>query len=254
MIAGEHLAAVDPLVGRRIIERFLVEPTPEEARTFGAWAAEDDYNSLEPSPLVPRDSDPILRRLTRKQLGEQSFPRIFWPAGASALWEDSLAASTTGPLSQAGAMRVQLERMSGAQASGVIPLRLGREGVAIGSWTAEADGVCAVTVFPVLIDGLLRLDSLRVSLISRSSGWRSDVWSWSAGEDPQALPLVNCTWVAQDILNMDSESALIVQLARPLPAEALILIELHAGFLPGADTCPRIEPAAGGGTIAYRPA
>jgi hypothetical protein len=253
----EHVGAVDAHVGRRIIERFMVEPTPEEAHTFGAWEAEDDYNSFEASPLVPRDRDPILRRLTRKQLGEQPLQRIFWPAGASALWEDPVAASTTGPLSQAGAMRVQLQRMAGVGGtpiSGVVPLRLGQDGVAIGSWSGEAGGVCGVTVFPVLIDGLLRLDALRVVLISRSSGWRSDLWSWSAGDDAAALPMANCTWVAQDILNMDSESALIVPLAQPLPAEAFIQVELHGGFLPGADTCPRIERGAAGGTITYRPA
>lgn len=251
---GEHLAVVEPLVGRRILERFLVEPTVEEARTFGAWEAEDDYNSLEPSPLVPRDHDAILRRLTRKQLGEQPLQRIFWPAGASSLWEDSLAASTTGPLSQAGAMRVQLQRIGGAPATGMVPLRLGQEGLAIGSWSGEAGGVTELNVFPVLIDGLLRLDSLRVALISTSSGWRSELWSWSAGGDMQALPMVNATWVAQDILNVDASSAVIVPLSRPLAAESFIQVELHAGFLPGADIRPRIEQGAGGASIAYRPA
>ena len=253
----ERVGAVDALIGRRIIERFVVEPTPEEARTFGDWEAEDDFNSFETSTLVPRDRDPILRRLTRKQLGEQPLQRIFWPAGASALWEDPLAASTTGPLSQAGAMRVQLQRtdgVGGAPITGVVPLRLGQEGVAIGSWSGEAGGACAVSVFPVLIDGLLRLDSLRVALVSRSSGWRSDLWSWSAGDDAAALLMTNCTWVAQDILNVDSESALIVPLQQPLPPEAFIQIELHGGFLPGADTRPRIEQGAGGATITYRPA
>lgn len=250
----ENLGAVDALVGRRIIERFVVEPTPEEARAFGAWEAEDDYNSLQASPLVPHDRDPILRRLTREQLGKQPLERIFWPGGASALWEDPVAASTTGPLSQAGAMRVQLQRMNGPGSTGVAPLRLGREGVAVSSWSGEAGGVCGVTVFPVLIDGLLRLDSLRVTLISTSSGWRSDLWSWSAGDDPQALPMANCSWVAQDILNMDAQAALIVPLAQPLPAEAHVQIELHGGFLPGADTCPQIEQGAAGATITYRPA
>jgi hypothetical protein len=41
------LAGVDGEVGRRIIERFVVEPTEEEARTFGDWEPEDDYNHLE---------------------------------------------------------------------------------------------------------------------------------------------------------------------------------------------------------------
>ena len=242
----DDVGAVDALVGRRIIERFVVEPTPEEARTFGEWQAEDDYNSFEASPLVPHDRDPILRRLTRKQLGEQPLQRIFWPAGASALWEDPVAASTTGALSQAGAMRVQLQRINGAGASGVAPLRLGREGVAIGSWSGDAGGVCGVTVFPVLIDGLLRLDSLRVTLISTSSGWRSDLWSWSAGDDPQTLSMANCTWVAQDILNVDAQSTLIVPLAQPLPAEAHVQIELHGGFLPEptpARRSSRAQPA-----------
>jgi FMN phosphatase YigB (HAD superfamily) len=249
----DRLGAVDTLVGRRIIERFVVEPTVEEARTFGEWEAEDDYNSLEASPLVPHDRDPILRRLTRKQLGEQPLQRIFWPAGASALWEDSTASSTTGPLSQAGAMRVQLQRTAGAPVIGMVPLKLGREGVAIGSWSGEAAGVTSVTVFPVLIDGLLRLDALRVSLISTSSGWRSDLWSWAAGDDPQRLLMANCTWVAQDILNADSDSALIVALPAPLGPDAFLQVELHGGFLPGADTCPVIEQGPGGASIGYRP-
>ncbi len=43
-------------------------------------------------------------------------------------------------------------------------------------------------------------------------------------------------------------------LAQPLPAEAHVQIELHGGFLPGADTCPQIEQSAAGATITYRPA
>lgn len=151
-------------------------------------------------------------------------------------------------------MRVQLQLLAGTSPPVLVPLKLGRDGVAVGSWSLEAGGLCGATVFPVLIDGLLRLDSLRLTLISRSSGWRSVVWSWSAGDDPTALPMANCTWVAQDILNVDSESALFVPLPEPLAAEAFVQIELHAGFLPGVDTAPRIAQTTVGPTITCPPA
>jgi hypothetical protein len=80
------------------------------------------------------------------------------------------------------------------------------------------------------------------------------VWSWSAGDDPTALQMANCTWVAQDILNVDSESALFVPLFEPLAAEAFVQIELHGGFLPGVDTAPRIAQTTVGPTITCPPA
>ncbi|MBV8220090.1 MAG: hypothetical protein JO325_16615 [Solirubrobacterales bacterium] len=250
---AQPILTVDGAVGRRIIERFLVEPTLEEARTFAGWVAEDDYNSLEPSPLVPVQ-DPVLRRLTGPQLAEQPADRVLWPAGANALWQDPLAEAARCTLSQAGTMRVQLNRSVRAPATAVVPLKLGRDGVLIGSISGEGDDLTGVTVFPVLIDGLLRLDALRLSLISRSSGWRSEIWSWSAGDDPAALPMAQCAWVAQDILNVDSESAFVITLASPLPPGSLIQVELHGGFLPGVDVAPRITQTPQGTTISCPPA
>jgi hypothetical protein len=246
------LATVDGAVGRRIIERFVVEPTLEEARTFGSWEAEDDFNSLEMAPLVPGPEDGILRRLTRKQLADQPLNRVFWPAAATTLWEDLVAEKITGPLSQAGALRVQLHRTSGSAAGALVPLRLGRDGVSIATWSGAVEGLCGLTVFPVTIDGLLRLDSLTVAQVSKLAGWRSVLWSWSAGDDPAALSMSNCTWVAQDILNVDSESALIVPLDRTLSNGDIVQIEFHGGFLPGVDTTPRLESAGTGATIGHR--
>ncbi len=187
----EHLGAVDALVGRRIIERFVVEPTPEEARTFGEWQAEDDYNSFEASPLVPHDRDPILRRLTRKQLaGSPSSASSGPPAPARCgriRWRRPPPARCPRPGRCASSFSALTEPGRAASRR----CDCGREGVAIGSWSGDAGGVCGVTVFPVLIDGLLRFDSLRVTLISTSSGWRSDLWSWSAGDDPQTLSMAN---------------------------------------------------------------
>lgn len=246
------LATVDGEVGRRIIERFVVEPTIEEAQTFGAWEAEDDFNSLEMAPLVPGPRDGILRRLTRKQLAEQPLNRVFWPAAASTLWEDQVAAKITGPLSQAGAIRAQLQRVSGSPTGVLIPLQLGRDGVSVATWSGSVNGLCAVTVYPVTIDGLLRLDSLTVAQISKVAGWRSVLWSWSAGDEPAALPMSNGTWVAQDILNVDAESAVTVPLPHVLSDEDVVQIEFHGGFLPGVDTTPRLESVGTGATIGHR--
>jgi hypothetical protein len=254
-LAGDEIGAVatvDGDVGRRIVERFVCEPTPEEAYTFGAWEAEDDFNSLEMAPIVPGPQDRILRRLTRKQLAAEPLNRVFWPAAASTLWEDQVAARVTGPLSQAGAMRAQLQRAGGAPIGVLIPLRLGRDGVSVASWSGCVEGLCGVTVYPVTIDGLLRLDSLTISQVSGAAGFRSVLWSWSAGDDPSALLMSNCQWVAQDILNVDSESALMVPLTRALSDEDFIQIEFHGGFLPGVDTTPRLEHVGTGATIAHR--
>jgi hypothetical protein len=118
-------------------------------------------------------------------------------------------------------------------------------------WSGAVEGLCGLTVRPVTVDGLLRLDSLAVAQVSKLAGWRSVLWSWSAGDDPAALTMTNCSWVAQDILNVDSESALIVPLARPLPNGAIVQIEFHGGFLPGIDTTPRFESDGRSATIAH---
>lgn len=251
--ASADLATVDRRVGHRIIERFLIEPTVEEARAFGAWVAEDDYNSLEACPLVPQE-DRLLQRLTGPQLAEIPSERLLWPAAADVLFKDPDAAALRCELSPAGAMRVQLHWGAGETSVTMVPLRLGRDGVTFGIFGAEGSGLSAVTVYPTLTDGLLRLDSLKLLLISKSSGWRSVVWQWKAGDDLEALPTAKCSWVAQDILNVDSEAALIMPLASPLAAGAFVQIELQGGFLPGVDTAPRIERQARAITVTCKPA
>jgi FMN phosphatase YigB (HAD superfamily) len=180
------VGAVDGVVSRRIIERFVSEPTTEEAFTFGPWEAEDDFNNLEISPLVPAENDRFVRRLTATQLSELGGDRVIWAAGAAALWEGTIVASPN-RLSQAGLLRVELDRLGGAPASGATPMWLARDGVSVASWTGDGSNISRVKVFPAVTDGLFRLDSLELVVRTATSGWRSIAWAWGANDDHARL-------------------------------------------------------------------
>jgi hypothetical protein len=75
----------------RMISRFTISPTTEEAALFAGWLHDDNYGSKETETMAPEVMAPSLRYMTPRQLLELPMARLYWPTGLSALYDESLA-------------------------------------------------------------------------------------------------------------------------------------------------------------------
>lgn len=240
------LATAGARTAEAILQRFTCAPTEEEARCFGAWEFEDDHDGHERSSLVPGD-DGLLRRMTADQLHDQPWERVFWPAGALAHWQGPAPDPATGPLSPAGALRLQLQRGTGTpDPPGIAYLRLGHDGASFATWAGDGTDVHRITILPTLVSGILRLDDLQVVMRSITDTWRRPVWTWRAGEDTSRLQLTDGQWIAPNLANLTPQSAFTIELPQPLPGRSQVAIGLSGAFLAFADGSARITTGPDG--------
>jgi hypothetical protein len=77
---------------RKMISRFTVAPTTEEATLFGGWLHDDNYGSKETETMAAPAMAPSLRYMTPRQLLELPMTKLYWPVGLAALYDQGLAA------------------------------------------------------------------------------------------------------------------------------------------------------------------
>jgi FMN phosphatase YigB (HAD superfamily) len=76
---------------RRMLLRFVVDPTVEEARTFGGWAHDENWGSDEAEAVLRDEVAERLGYMTPVQLLELPMDRLYWPFGLAALHNPPLA-------------------------------------------------------------------------------------------------------------------------------------------------------------------
>ena len=76
---------------RKMISRFTVSPTTEEATLFGGWLHDDNYGSKETETMAAAAMAPSLRYMTPRQLLELPMTKLYWPVGLAALYDPALA-------------------------------------------------------------------------------------------------------------------------------------------------------------------
>jgi FMN phosphatase YigB (HAD superfamily) len=239
---------------RTLIERFVTAPTRGEAELFGPIVHDDSHSNMELLSLIPT-GDTWARRLSSAQLNDERWERVWWAAGATARWHQSALRGAPPDLSPAGAMRVQMHRVGQHQPDERITIcRVGVDGTMIGLLRASGDDLHRLQLFPAIVSGLLRLDKLQVFIATPSNGWRKPVWTWTAGDDPNSLTLLNCSWLSATIINLGSGSALELTLDSPLPAPSQFELEMQAGFLSAIDGSARlVSLASGNATVKFEP-
>jgi len=77
---------------RRMINRFTISPTTEEATLFGGWLHDDNYGSDDTETMAPVAMASSLRYMTPRQLVELPMTKLYWPMGLTALYDETLAA------------------------------------------------------------------------------------------------------------------------------------------------------------------
>ncbi len=77
----------------RMVLRFVVAPTAEEANLFGGWFHDENYGSGSHEPVVVDDLARSLRYMTPTQFLELPMTRVYWPFGLAALHNPPLASA-----------------------------------------------------------------------------------------------------------------------------------------------------------------
>ena len=77
----------------RMVLRFVVAPTAEEANLFGSWFHDENYGSGSHEPVVVGDLARSLRYMTPTQFLELPMTRVYWPFGLAALYNPPLASA-----------------------------------------------------------------------------------------------------------------------------------------------------------------
>ncbi len=93
VVPAEHHALHDlarPLL-RAALLRFVVDPTREEATTFGAWVHDENWGSDAAQTVLSGAAGERLDYLTPLALLELPMDRIYWPFGLAALHNPPLA-------------------------------------------------------------------------------------------------------------------------------------------------------------------
>ena len=100
---------------RKTLLRFVVEPTEEEASTFGSWAHDENWGSDGSETLLTGMTAEKLEHMSPLQLLELPMDRLYWPFAVAALHHPSLARAAAALAS--GALPADV--FSGDQASHV---------------------------------------------------------------------------------------------------------------------------------------
>lgn len=77
----------------RMVLRFIVAPTAEEATLFGTWFHDENYGSQGDEQVLVGDLARSLRYMTPYQFLELPMTRVYWPFGLAALYNPPLASA-----------------------------------------------------------------------------------------------------------------------------------------------------------------
>lgn len=95
-VLPEPAPPLDDLARRhlqRMLARFIVHPTREEAESFGRWLHDENFGSADSDPVVADEVARRARYLGPRQLLELGSTEVYWPFGAAALCDPALGAA-----------------------------------------------------------------------------------------------------------------------------------------------------------------
>lgn len=158
---------------RKMVSRFVMLPTPEEAAIFGSWIHDENFGSASAENMITEEIAPSLGYMTPRALLDLPMSAIYWPFGAAALHNPSLglaaAAIVDGILPEeafaAGdpvEVRFSLDAGAGFYSDGWHKIFPSPSGRYLLRRTMTADRVRAVAVDCGRRPGILRIDWLRM--------------------------------------------------------------------------------------------
>jgi hypothetical protein len=243
--------------GRPLLEttllRFVVEPTADEARTFGAWVHDVNFGSDEAEPVLRDELAERLPYMTPVQLLELPGDRLYWPFGLAALHHPSLARAAaaiafgelpadlfTGAIE--GYAALYIDYGVGLLPRAQIPVRANSRGLSYVCRRVAASPLQAVALrFP---PGLVRVDWMRLRF--GFSGGEPTIVDLRWPQDAERVRYRDADVLLGNVLFGQRRAPLI---AFECPDEwkgTACYVEVEAGFawLPGAPGAPRARDRA----------
>lgn len=75
----------------RILSRFVISPTIDEARMFGSWSHDENFGSEGTEPVLVREMVPLLKYMTPAQYVSLPMQKLYWGFGLATLYHPPLA-------------------------------------------------------------------------------------------------------------------------------------------------------------------
>lgn len=268
---------------REVLRSSVTHPTPEEARTLGAWGHDDNFGVNLRERVVPERLGAFVPYLSAVDLADMTMQEAYWPVGLAAEHDAGLAAAVQALL--AGQLDRDAFEMSRAPASVEMsvdsshgfgtaqrrPLRINRNGRSYAHFDLRADRIRSFRLDPCdgpavfridWIDLLLRIRGRRDMLRHRIEGdeaLRPLVWAGcrrlydgvaiATGDDPQLHVDLRRYCGEGEIYGVDLTVAMgVLPLPRP-PGDVAAPPPPPAGLLGLAGKVRRDAAAGGAGAL-----
>lgn len=160
---------------RRVLERFLSQPTRDEVEAFRWWGHEENFGSTATDQLVPDRLLPTLRFRTAESLHHSPPSELYWVGAAATLVNPETADAVLlmrrgqvgpGRFSSAagiGSATIWLLDAAGGQRHVAdVPILVNRGGLSLVEWKGELGNAVGVEVRPSPAPAVLRLDHVGV--------------------------------------------------------------------------------------------
>jgi hypothetical protein len=189
-----------------ILHRSVVNPTAEEARTFGAWTHDDNFGVNQREEVVSPRLGAYAPYLSPADLAEMTMQDAFWPLGLAAQYDPSLAAATRTILAgqleaddfaatrNPTTVSVAVDCGAGWGHGQQRPLRFNRNGLSYARFDVRVDGIRSLRFDPCDHPALFRIDWIEMGLRLQGSGEPERVRI----EGPEALGSLvysGCRWL-----------------------------------------------------------
>jgi FMN phosphatase YigB (HAD superfamily) len=206
-----HSPAVTELL-RATLERSVVSPTADEARTFSQWEHDSNFGSGDVEKLFDERSALLMRYGDPGTVSRMGMSEIYWPSGAAALFNPAfgpaLAAVEDG--------LIEAEVLGGPAPTGNVDLfwdtgrgftadqraelrtRVNGSGLALASGGCSAEGIVAIRLDPAVRPAVFRVDHLWVDVVSRDRPGITRI-AFRNSNELSRLIAVNCTALAPSV-------------------------------------------------------
>jgi hypothetical protein len=245
---------------RKMINRFTVSPTTEEATLFGGWLHDDNYGSKDTETIASAAMASSLRYMTPRQLLELPMTKLYWPMGLTALYDETLAVAAAAiadgtlpfdALDPSQPCEVHISVDNGGGFREVLVRPAGPNGNGLSFLAVEIGGrpIRAVMLRVAEGPGILRIDGLRLAFSVQGLPEPVPV-SLDSPEDLAQLRFQGCVSLSDNVLLGSSQAPELVYQCLPEWTSGVYKVEIEMRFAWMALSPFRGAPAGKGQVLA----
>lgn len=238
---------------RRVLERFLSQPTTEEVDAFRWWGHEENFGSSVTDQLVPDHLLPTLHLRTAENLHHAPPSELYWVGAAASLVDQETAdAVFLMRRGRVGPGRFAADLGIGTAAIWLgndrdrqrlvaeVPVVANRRGLTLIEWKGDAGDATSVVIRPANAAAVLRLDALDVTSLRElpaPTGHGPTVLS------TDAFRIENAVTLGRHAIAIDSHSRLIVPIPASVRRASPVTVVLGGSYLPMPSGLAGVSPS-----------